>query len=358
MAKEEMFGIFPIKGLRIERGQSVSKMFAREWTFISSLDVSELDEAIGDEKGFKGNLQLVQKRLDPSALLVVRRYVDPDRISRSWPELVELAEKTVAGVNLIILAFIPSAVAGSDRDAKRRELPTPIWLPTIAEHCELPILFDRNKLRMVGHSSQLNWTERERIEGHPISNEILDDVIENSPTFMKQLIKKGAPKSIENAARAIVRCLNCTSVGQFTAQCLGGLDILFGENGRSRWDVMQAYTSVLCGPETRENIRRLFEIRHNFVHRHVEPQDKAAHIKALAVTVTAIALFAQLSDAYHEGSARLHVLKACDHLRKAYDGSRIGEVRESLCKLLPVGDPPSWARDWMLTEVYQEPSSR
>lgn len=358
MAKEEMFGIFPIKGLKIARGQAVTRMFEREWTFISSLETDELDEALGHGKGFKGNLQMVQARLEPSAFLLVRRYLDPDLISRSWPELAERAEKIVAGINLIILTRIPSAVFGSDRDTIRRELPTPIWLPTIDEHCELPIVFDRNRLRMTGHASQLGWTELEEIQGNLISNDSLEDIVASSSPFMKKLIEGGAPNSVENAARAIVRCLNCTSVGQFTAQCLGALDILFGANAASRWKEMQAYTSVLCGSDSSENIKRLFDIRHKFVHQNVEPNDKATHIKALAVTVTAIALFIQLSDAYDAHSAKLDVLKACNHLRKAYDESGSDELRKSISEILPIDEPPSWARDWIGTEVYQEPFSR
>jgi len=353
--KGEYFGLFPLNGIIPDPGKIPEGLFERAWTLVSASDIENLERFLGSDRGFKGNMLMARERLEPNAFLVVKQYLDPQLNYLSWLRLTEVAEQIAAGINLAILLSASSEKFGADRDGQQRKMPTPVWLPSMAEHCELPMVFDRNELRMSGHSSQLGWPELEQIQGEPPSNENIDDMIEDAPVFVTELINGRAKKSVENAARALIRAFNCTSIGQFTAQCLSVLDILFGENGTSRWQDMLDYVNVLCVGQSKENTKDLFDIRHKFVHRHLEPYDKSAHIKALAVTVTTISLFTKLSLSYPNHDAKVNVLKACKYLDQADKINSTEIIRESISGLLTLDEPPKWAREWINVPIYSEP---
>lgn len=356
--KQPMYGVFPVKGLRVTRFAVAEHIFSRPWTLVDFDQLADLDHALHDSGGFKGNLDQLVTRLGATAFLVVREYVEANASWQSWRELSDVANSVIAALNFVALAQSPPNRHGADEHGTLRGLPDPIWIPKFREACELPIIFDREKLRTVGHSEPISWGSHVAELGDPsswFSNERLDHLLALAPSHVSSVIEfPQKSNSSANCLRALANAFNCTSIGQFCAQSLGALDILFGEAETTRWELMQDYIVTLCGPHTTATVKHLFKIRHRFVHRQAEPADKGCHLKCLALVVSTIAVFEHIVESSGgKRDAAKHNIQAAMHLNKAMSFAPNPPLDKIPTASLKTVAPPLWARDWLDDELTQ-----
>lgn len=334
--REEFFGIFPVRGLCFSDARYPS-LFDEDWLVVSAVQAEAIDAAIG----LGGNLPAIRSRLRPDAFLLVRQWLEPSLNFVHWGDLANHAECLIGEINWYLLTQVGSGASASDRDCVVRMLPTPVWIPRFPEDCELPLIIDRSKVRMVGHSSPLNWAAWIYEGGSRITHR---EFSLESPCDRKPSGKHCS------ALRSLSRSHNAISIGQYVSQCLGVLDIMFGENDSTRWEAMQRYVTVVCGRRHKESVSRIFKIRHEYIHRHKEPSDMASHYKCLAfVTKTLISLFA-LEALY--GQATLNVLEAADRLERASESSHRSEVHRALAEITCAFSGPEWVDDWVDAPVF------
>ncbi|MCI5111496.1 MAG: hypothetical protein MRY75_13165 [Marivita sp.] len=358
MQSKEYFGVVPIKGIKIAQGEANPEIFENRWSLVSTQDTGILNSMLEDHAGFKGNLEMLIERLHPSCYLLFRRHIS-DLNFLTWREIVHDAELVVAALNLVLLTQVRSDHYGSDRDRVSRELPSPIWIPTAREHCELPIVFSRANLAMVGHSSYApNWQALEMISGEPITNTLIRSIIERSDDFIRNIFNRKGPAFLRNASRALVRSLNSPSIGNFNAQNLACLDILFGESGTVRWDSLKDYVNSICTDANPDDTTRLFEARHEFVHRGLEPVDMSLHFKSLALVVATISGYMELISRYSDRAVVRHLLDANSKLAAARLQANVTGFSVSIDDHLGTAPPAQWVRDWLDAEVFKVPFTR
>jgi hypothetical protein len=347
MAKSEFFGFMPLRGVRTG-SFNLAEIWEHPWTVVSVDQVDDLNELLGKSGGFRGNLKMISARLNPDSFLVVKRYLDPSNLT--WAEVIDVANSIVSALNFCALLNTVSDYEGYDRDAVARKMPTPIWIPAFPENCELPLLTDRERVRLVGHSSPINWA------GLLIDNNGLRGLLGKAPEYIQKIAKLEArPNATTGALAALTKSFNCTSIGQFCAQALGALDILLSESNAARWENMSKVATTLCGLQHQSNVEALFNVRHNFVHRQREPADKAIHIKCLALVVTVIKAVKQLEEKFKSVLAAQFVLEAIERLNSAKRESNADEITAALTHIGAFDQGPLWASQWLEATIYDAP---
>ena len=211
-------------------------------------------------------------------------------------------------------------------------------------------MFDYSRLRSVGHSDKFVWHPLEAVEGQFITNKYIDQCITDSTIETRKLFDNLFVGGVfRNSLRAISRSLQSTSIGQFVAQCFTSMDILTGESEVTRWSELKKLVVELVGHEAESLVIELFDMRDKFVHRHKEPEDMAAHLKCLAVSISALSVFNSLVIKYENPQAVLHVVRACQNIRSAEASSKNVELEKIRDELFTNRTPPTWATSWLNT---------
>ncbi|RWI90547.1 MAG: hypothetical protein EOR22_23685 [Mesorhizobium sp.] len=342
--KQESFGLFPIRGLWINLDEVSPALLERDWAFVAPNDAKAIASLVEDQDSLLSNVEMLRSRMKPDAFLIVRRYLDFSDARAAWLDVLERARQIVTAINLIFMRsplYEVKIRVGQDNE---RMLPHPIWLTEVPEHPELPLVFLRDRLLMSGHHQALSWVSWSDLSGQRRSNADIDAAINAAPNIYKGLLPGGrAPNSFESAARALMLSFNVASQGQFVSSAVGSLDILFGENNSMRWASMQDYVSTLCG--TPQVVKTIFDSRHKFIHRHIEPTDPWSHLITVAVVAGAFIRWADMLERYKYQQASLDILEAIGRLTRA-SHSKSSEVVAALAPISKMAALPRWITDW------------
>ncbi|TPI79516.1 hypothetical protein [Mesorhizobium sp. B2-8-9] len=346
--KEESFGLFPIRGLWIGLDEVSPLLLEREWAFVAPNDADSIASLVKDQDSLRGNVEMLRERLKPDAFLIVRRYLDFSDVRAAWLNVREQAQRIITALNLIFLRSPLYEIKLQNGSDGQRMHPHPIWLTEVPEHPELPLVFLRDRLLVSGHHQTLSWTSWQMLSGQRRSNADIDAAINAAPDIYKALLPGGnVQNSFESAARALMLSFNVASQGQFISSAVGSLDILFGENNSVRWSSMQDYVSTLCGSGSLPRVKSVFEGRHRFIHRHIEPTDPSSHLITVAVVAAAFIRWADMLARYKDRTASLDVLEAIGRLTRASRGNS-AEVAAALAQISKMVALPQWIADWSL----------
>jgi hypothetical protein len=348
MASHERFAVFPVRGLSLARDDISSQLLDRDWAVVTAHAADAFSTLFPGETSRE--IEVMCDRLKPDALLIVRRFMNLDSMhsSADWRKAADQAERILSALNLLLLT---SPTLNPDRPSFVRmggPAPSPVWLTWVPEHPMLPITFTRERLWTCGHSQALMWATTDSTTRTKLTMSTIDTALAASPAILSALISGDTTPSFENASKTLMLSFNATTRGQFVAQTLSSLDILFGENESAKWSDMERYVDTLCGATASPSLASsVFKMRHQFIHRHREPIEIGSQYAALAVAVNTFVEWTELLAKYGDRIAALDVLHACGHIVRA---KRSGHQNiASALDLLQTStkQKPEWISYWL-----------
>ena len=285
--------VVPLHGLRLsDTGTPTDGFLTKPWSLASRAQIPLVGELSRDSESLRGNIAMVQSRLNPEVLLLYAfsDELSPHRVFSAYDD----AETVIGALNLLSLL-----TARPDKTNYLDE-PFPVFRARYKEHCDLPIAIDHDRLWLAGHSSFL-WFNVADAHGAPnTSTAQLQGACAQAHVVVQRAYSGLAQpteltRQLEASMRALTGAFQATHVGQFVAASVSALELLLGSN----WKNFEARLRTLVGPQYEQRLSQVLDARHDFVHKAKQPavwhSVDVGHV-SLAVAIQAWAIVAELSD--------------------------------------------------------------
>ena len=304
--------LVPLRGLRFRDEVLDFDPFQREWTLLSIRQMELLSERYPAEHSIHGNLVMIQERLAPDAYLLV---ACDDPSSPGYRRAYERAE-TILGAICIITLLAPE-----DPEGDRQYSPHPLLWTRVREYCELPLVIDSERVRLVGHSSILRWLSPDT---SPPSNLCMTNNVSElaavGPRVTREILAfrqmtAGWQIRLVAGARAIHAGFQATSPGQLIANMVSAAEVLVTLGDRKSWGRRIARLKVLIGPTYWTRVEAIMTARHDYVHESKQPQFEYLAFGALALSVQAWAVLHEMCEQVQDLE---NVLRKLDQLADVY----------------------------------------
>ncbi len=300
--------ILPIRGLRLsDTGVPPTGFFCPTWCVVGQSQFDLLANACRDNSSLSGNLEMLRRRLNPDSLLLVEYSGELD----TWRvfEAYDDAETLIGAFNML------SLLEQGPADRWLGQEPAPIFRARYIEHCDLPIVIDRERLRMVGHTTGISWANLSPIGGKPRHSDTLLALTENAPLMLRRALSRESQpnalqEELELAMRALTASFQATSIGQFIAGAVSSLESLLGDTWAQREDRLRGLLPSAYHPRMEE----ILDARHEFVHAARQPSRDQGFLGqcALAMVVQVWTVIARMPQSYETKDDLWYRLRAFD----------------------------------------------
>lgn len=299
--------VVPLRGVRFSDGSLSVDPFSRAWTVLSPLQAAEFQRRYPVDSSVYGNFDQLRDRLHPDAYLLVECK------SPSAPDYLDTYDhaETILGALCISTLLAPEDPAGT-----RQYVPRPIYRTRTLEYCDLPLVLDVDRLRLVGHSSPFMWLSPDRGSGAtPLSSRELFAMTSAAPSVARDILS-GTPlvtdwqRRMRAGLRALHAAFQAASPGQFVANMATVAEVLVNA-GNERWRRRLSRLKVLVGPVYWTRIEEIMAARHDYVH---EARQPAFGYLAFGALALAVHVWSVLHELYEARGDTNSVLREIDHL--------------------------------------------
>jgi hypothetical protein len=281
--------LVPIRGITIADSLPEDN-FGLLWNVLSAQQARNLVVQHGHMSSLLGNFNMIEARLAPDAYLVVRCEV-PD--STGYLQAYDNAETILAALCIAVL------LASELWPDPWQQQPTPLYRVRFKEACDLPLVFDEARVRLVGHSSWFSWLSPSDHMLPPVSKQHLFAAMANAPGVVGRILdghgaSNEADHLLTSSLRAMHSALQATTPGQLTANLVSAVELLFSAHDREQWFRRTARLKVVVGWAYWSRCEDVLAARHAFVHESAQPQESFLGHCALAMFVQAWFVFTHL----------------------------------------------------------------
>jgi hypothetical protein len=300
--------ILPIRGLRLtDTGVPATGFFCPKWCVVGQSQFDLLANACRDNSSLSGNLEMLRRRLNPDSLLLVEYSGELDtwRVFDAYDD----AETLIGAFN--ILSLLERRLG----DRWLGEEPAPIFRARYIENCDLPIVIDRERLRMVGHTTGISWANLSPIGGNPRHSDTFLALAENAtPMLRRAVLRERQPNTLQEelqlSMRALTAAFQATSVGQFIAGAVSSSESLLGDT----WAQREQRLRALLPSEYHARMKEILDARHEFVHAARQPSRDQGFLGqcALAMVVQVWTVIARMPQSYQTKDDLWYRLRAFD----------------------------------------------
>jgi len=339
--------ILPLRGLRLsDTGIPPTGFFCDRWCLVGQSQFDLLANACPGDSSLPGNIEMLRRRIAPDSILLgeYRGDLDAWRVFDAYDD----AETLVGALNIL------SLLEERPPDQWSGDEPAPIFRARYIEHCDLPIVIDRERLRLVGHSTAFSWsTVGSPGRGSRPSRSLLALASSAPAVIQRALLREAQPNSLQQelelATRALTAAFQATSLGQFIAGAVSSLESLLGDSWADREDRLR----ILLPTAYHARFGEILETRHEFVHAARQPaRDRGfLGLSALAMVVQVWTVIARMPQSYMTREDlwyRLRAFQTGDLLAVSHPGpdQHLTWVRKYLVashpnEWPPLGHPPS-----------------
>lgn len=306
--------LVPIRGITLA-DKEAENYLGPTWSLLSVQQARNLVAGYDATGSLPGNFNMIEARLAPDAYLLVRCEV-PN--SPGYLVAYDYAETILAALCIAVL------LAPDLWSDLWRQWPTPLYRARFKEACDLPLVFDEARVRVVGHSSSFAWLSPSDHMLPLISKRRVHEATLQAPNVVDRILRgedlSDADRLLRASLRAMHAGLQATTPGQLTANLVSATELLVSAQDREPWFRRKARLKVLIGGECWSRCEDILEARHAFVHESTQPVESFLGHSALAMFVQAWVIFAQLLSRLGE---QRQVLDVLDQLvRTAHPGDR------------------------------------
>lgn len=295
--------LVPIRGITIADTSSETDL-GPLWNILSTQQARSLASQYDPTGSLPGNFNMIEARLAPDAYLLVRCDV-PD--SPGYLEAYDNAETLLAA---LCIAVLLGAELWPDQ---WQQQPTPLYRARFKEACDLPLVFDEARVRLVGHSSWFSWLSPSDHTRPPVSKQRLYAAAANAPGVVDRILRgdgfsSDADHLLTSSLRAMHSALQATTPGQLTANLVSAAELLVSAQDREQWFRRKARLKVAIGSTYWSRCEDIFAARHAFVHESTQPTDSFMGHCALAMFVQVWVVFTDLLARFGEQQLALDYL--------------------------------------------------
>jgi hypothetical protein len=332
------FVTIPVRGIvSDETGFVLEALESLDWAVVGPDHFDELGRASSRTSSLRGNLDHIWERLRPDALLLVRCF-EHER-QTVWDEY--RADTVLSVLNLALLLN-----GHQCKELECEDWPRYLFRVRYREYCDLPLTFDMEGTRSVGHSGRLGLlSPAVRV---PMNLLEMNALIDASPPVLKKILLRKPlttrERRLKEAAIHIVQAFDTVSTGAFVSHLIGMGEMLVdppqdGATNGGQWKRRLNRMKILMR-ENADIVERVTCVRHGYVHAGKQPENDLPAFNALAFAVETWAVIAEMYD-IHENSKEVNRILDCVAISRE---SSIAELA-SISSLVPVG--PSQQVQWI-----------
>lgn len=272
MANDPFVATIPIRGVVVDNPDlTLDEVFSKPWTLIGPNQYSLLAAARGRNDSVEGNVKKIVSRLAPSSLLLVRYY--PGQRTSVWDE--RRAMQVLAALNMALLLT----------DLFEPPRPRPLFRARYPEYCDLPLTFDAQGTRSVGHTSRLGLLSSDNLPRLHV-DEILT-IVDSAPQVVDDVLNDRRLDSRESRLAEgmmnILGAFDTLTRGAFVSRLVSAAEqLLDAQAGQVKWSRLEAR---LCAAVPYSTVPKLIQIRHEYTHAGIQPENDRPTSKALAMAV-------------------------------------------------------------------------
>ena len=170
--------LVPIRGITVA-DTSLETDLGLLWNVLSIQQTRSLAAQYDPTGSLLGNFNMIEARLAPDAYLLVRCEV-PD--SPGYLQAYDNAETVLAA---LCIAVLLGAELWQD---SWQQQPTPLYRARFKEACDLPLVFDEARVRLVGHSSWFSWLSPSDHMLPPVPKQRLYALAVNAPGVVERIL--------------------------------------------------------------------------------------------------------------------------------------------------------------------------
>lgn len=342
MANDPFVVTIPVRGIVVDNPDlTLEGVFSKPWTLVGPDQYGLLAAARGRNDSVEGNIKKIVKRLSPSSLLLVRYF--PGQRTSVWDE--QRAMQVLAALNMALLLTDISGLPGTEAR------PRPLFRARYPEYCDLPLSFDEQGVKSVGHTSRLGLLSSDNL---PRLNfdEILTTV-DSAPSVVTNVLQnQGLDNRESGLAEGMLNILSAFDTltrGAFVSRLVSASEqLLDTQAGTSQGGVQwKRLENRLRTAVPYSVVPNLIQIRHDYTHAGLQPETDRPTFKALAM---AVECWGVMQNLYSRIPDRGDVETVLDCASKAEDISQEIEPLANVESLVESG--PSDSVEWI--QAYLE----